>query len=116
MWRSNENPAFRSSFSEGIFKQKYAHEGAETWEALAATLVEDVVKDRMTTGDKQQLIRYIADMKFIPGGRYLYYAGRKARFFNNCYLLPLRRGYPRRLGEPLLESGECSHDRWWNRQ
>ena len=26
-------------------------------------------------------------MRFIPGGRYLYYAGRPAKFFNNCYLL-----------------------------
>ena len=26
-------------------------------------------------------------MKFIPGGRYLYYAGRPNKFFNNCYLL-----------------------------
>jgi ribonucleoside-diphosphate reductase alpha chain len=26
-------------------------------------------------------------MKFIPGGRYLYYAGRPKPFFNNCYLL-----------------------------
>lgn len=26
-------------------------------------------------------------MKFIPGGRYLYYAGRPIKFFNNCYLL-----------------------------
>lgn len=26
-------------------------------------------------------------MKFIPGGRYLYYAGRPVKFFNNCYLL-----------------------------
>jgi len=26
-------------------------------------------------------------MKFIPGGRYLYYAGRKVRYINNCFLL-----------------------------
>ena len=24
---------------------------------------------------------------FVPGGRYLYYAGRTAKFYNNCYLL-----------------------------
>ena len=29
----------------------------------------------------------IRDMKFIPGGRYLYYAGRKSKFYNNCFLL-----------------------------
>lgn len=86
-WRSNANPMFRSQFSETIFKQKYAHEGAETWEALAATLVHTVVKDRMSKDDKDQLIQYISEMKFIPGGRYLYYAGREAKFYNNCYLL-----------------------------
>jgi ribonucleoside-diphosphate reductase alpha chain len=34
-----------------------------------------------------QLKEYITDLKFIPGGRYLYYAGRPNKFFNNCYLL-----------------------------
>jgi ribonucleoside-diphosphate reductase alpha chain len=27
------------------------------------------------------------EMKFLPGGRYLYYAGRPLHFWNNCYLL-----------------------------
>jgi len=41
----------------------------------------------MTKDDKATLTRYITEMKFIPGGRYLYYAGRLNKFFNNCYLL-----------------------------
>lgn len=86
-WKSNENPVFRSSWSEHIFKQKYAHEGAATWDELASTLVEVICGDMMSKADKAQLREYIADMKFIPGGRYLYYAGREARFYNNCYLL-----------------------------
>ncbi len=86
-FRSNENPAFRSSFSETIFKQKYAHEGAETWNELCVTLVEDVCQDKMDKGSKDALTRFMQEMKFIPGGRYLYYAGRDAKFFNNCYLL-----------------------------
>jgi ribonucleoside-diphosphate reductase alpha chain len=86
-WRSNENPVFRSKFSEDIFRQKYAHEGAETWDQLASTLVEDVVGENMSKDDKDTLKKLIRDMKFIPGGRYLYYAGRPAKFFNNCYLL-----------------------------
>jgi ribonucleoside-diphosphate reductase alpha chain len=86
-FRSNENPMFRSSFSETIFKAKYAHEGAETWGQLAQTLVEDVCADDMSKGDKNALVALITDLKFIPGGRYLYYAGRRAKFFNNCYLL-----------------------------
>ena len=86
-FKSNENPMFRSKFSEDIFKAKYAHEGAETWAELAKTLVEDVCGGHMSKTDRDQLVQYITDMKFIPGGRYLYYAGRPNKFFNNCYLL-----------------------------
>jgi len=78
---------FRNKLSEDIFKLKYAHEGCETWSDLAKVLVEDVCQDKMSKGDKDQLTKYISDMKFIPGGRYLYYAGRDVKFFNNCYLL-----------------------------
>ena len=86
-FRSNQNPMFRSSFSETIFKQKYAHEGCETWNDLCRVLVEDVCGDLMSKSEKDQLTNYMQDMKFIPGGRYIYYAGRDAKFFNNCYLL-----------------------------
>jgi ribonucleoside-diphosphate reductase alpha chain len=41
----------------------------------------------MTTDEKDELKRMVTDLKFIPGGRYLYYAGRQNKFFNNCYLL-----------------------------
>ena len=95
-YRSNLNPMLRSKFSEDIFNHKYRHDGAETWAALAHTLVEDVCTSPIQSGgsdvyfskeDRQQLEEYIRDMKFIPGGRYLYYAGRLNKFFNNCYLL-----------------------------
>lgn len=86
-WRSNENPAFRSQFSEHIFKQKYAHEGAETWDELSSTLIQEVCEGYMSKDEIGQLTRYMRDMKFIPGGRYLYYAGRQAKYYNNCYLL-----------------------------
>lgn len=86
-WTSAQNPMFRSKFSEDIFNQKYRHEGALTWADLATTLVEDVCRGRMTKEEKSQLAEHIRDMKFIPGGRYLYYAGRSRKFFNNCYVL-----------------------------
>ena len=90
--KSNLNPMLRSKFSEEIFNLKYKHEGAETWEALANTLVDDVCTSPdlfvwFTLEEKAQLKEYIKDMKFIPAGRYLYYAGRQNKFFNNCYLL-----------------------------
>ncbi len=78
---------FRNSFGETIFNNKYAHDGARTWPELCRTLVEDVCRDGMSSADKNQLVEYMTDMKFIPGGRYLYYAGRPNKYFNNCYLL-----------------------------
>ena len=78
---------FRSQFSESIFNHKYTHEGAETWEELCATLTQEVCGGLMPQDDIDQLRQYMVEMKFIPGGRYLYYAGRPNPFYNNCYLL-----------------------------
>ena len=87
MFKSNKNPQFRSKFSEDIFYTKYAHKGAETMHELAATLVEDVCQEYLRKSEKDELISHISELRFIPGGRYLYYAGRHKKFFNNCYLL-----------------------------
>ena len=78
---------FRTKFSEDIFNHKYKHDGCETWEKLADTVVEDVCRENMSVSEKEQLKKIITEMKFIPGGRYLYYAGRPFKAFNNCYLL-----------------------------
>ena len=86
-FKSNENPMFRSKFSEDIFKQKYAHSRCNTWKDLAETLVDDVCGDYLEDDEIEYLTQVITDLKFIPGGRYLYYAGRPSKFFNNCYLL-----------------------------
>ena len=81
-FKSNSNPQFRSKFSEDIFKLKYAHSGCNTWSELADTLVKDVCgslrhgeENIMTVGEQEELAQYITDLKFVPGGRYLYYAG-----------------------------------------
>ena len=87
MFKSNRNPQFRSKFSEDIFNTKYSHEGAETFHELSCTLVNDVCQDYLTIDEKAELIDHISNLRFIPGGRYLYYAGRDKKFFNNCYLL-----------------------------
>jgi ribonucleoside-diphosphate reductase alpha chain len=78
---------FRTEFSKNIFDAKYKHELAETWDELSETLIEDVCDSRIEAEDKKQLIEVHKQMKFIAGGRYLYYAGRPHKFFNNCYLL-----------------------------
>ena len=93
-FKSNMNPMFRSKFSEDIFNLKYAHTGCDTWEQLARELVEDGCGDLrpdeealMNKEERRELRKYIKDLKFVPGGRYLYYAGRERRFYNNCFLL-----------------------------
>lgn len=78
---------FRTKFSEDIFRQKYAHEGAETWSQLSDVLIDDVCQDYIPEKTKVELKRAHSTMEFIAGGRYLYYAGRPLKFFNNCYLL-----------------------------
>mgnify|MGYP003345403919 CR=1 FL=1 len=85
---------FKNSFSENIFRFKYAQGPEDTWDALADRLMEDVCgsrwgKDRplMSDEDRAQLAQYIKEFKFVPGGRYLWYAGRKNSYFNNCFLL-----------------------------
>jgi ribonucleoside-diphosphate reductase alpha chain len=87
MWKSNENPAFRNKFSEDIFRQKYQHQDCETWDALARTLAQDVCGGLLKPDEISAIAQAISEMKFIPAGRYLYYAGRPAKYFNNCYLL-----------------------------
>ncbi len=85
---------FRNTYGENIFRLKYAQGPNDSWSALAERLVDDVCGTRsgtvhpiMSKDDRRQLVEYIKQFKFLPGGRYLYYAGRPAKYFNNCYLL-----------------------------
>lgn len=78
---------FRNPIAESVFNNKYRHEGAETWDELAVTLAKDVCGGLLPDSTVGAIAQAIAEMKFIPGGRYLYYAGRKKKYFNNCFLL-----------------------------
>ena len=85
---------FKNSFAENVFKFKYSQGPSDTWDALCERLVEDVCGSRwgtqpilMSKSDRDQLADYMKRMLFIPGGRYLYYAGRSFKAYNNCYLL-----------------------------
>ena len=84
----------KTQFAANIFRNKYAQGPNDSWDALADRLVEDVCGSRwgttialMSDGDRAQLAEYIKTMQFIPGGRYLYYAGRPYKAYNNCFLL-----------------------------
>lgn len=85
---------FKTEFANNIFKGKYASGVDDTWDALAERVVEDVCGSRWGTApvllsesDRKDLVEYIKTMKFLPGGRYLWYSGKKNSYWNNCYLL-----------------------------
>jgi ribonucleoside-diphosphate reductase alpha chain len=87
---------FKSVLGSNTFRNKYALSQVQSWHEKARHIVEDVCgtgiankypAPLMSKAEREQLVRYITEFKFMPGGRYIYYAGRKARFFNNCYLL-----------------------------
>lgn len=76
---------FRNSLAENVFNCKYRHEGCETWEKLSRSVVNEVCLE-MCEDERETLANFIADKKFIPGGRYLYYTNRGVKYYNNCYL------------------------------
>jgi ribonucleoside-diphosphate reductase alpha chain len=81
---------FRNSFAENVFRFKYAQGPGDTWSKLAERVIDDVCGGKaplMSKEDRAQLVQYIKDFKFLPGGRYIYYAGRPYHAWNNCYLL-----------------------------
>jgi hypothetical protein len=90
--KRNGMERFKTSFSRNVFRNKYAQGPDDSWDQLADRVVEDVCGTRwgtthklMSDGDMKQLAQYIKEMKFLPGGRYLYYAGRQFKAYNNCF-------------------------------
>ena len=89
-----EKKYFKNSFAENIFRNKYAQGPNDSWDALCRRVVEDICGTRLGTqpmlmskDEQNRLTHFMIEQKFIPGGRYLYYAGRPAHYYNNCYLL-----------------------------
>lgn len=83
-----------SQFSKTILEQKYSQtlkDGTkETWENIAYRVTKNVMK-AVNLSMKDQLCKdiyqAIVERKFIPGGRYLYSAGRNYHQTQNCLLL-----------------------------
>ena len=77
------------SFADTIFQAKYAWDygdGKETWSDTARRVSENVMGGTFPEG-VDAVSRLIRDRKFLPGGRYLYAAGRKFPQTQNCLLL-----------------------------
>lgn len=81
-----------SAFAQTVLNQKYAHgtkDGAkESWASVANRVGRTVLKSVGAPKPLvEQVINYIEERKFIPGGRYLYATGRPFHQVNNCLLL-----------------------------
>ena len=105
---------FKTSFAQNIFRQKYAQGPSDDWDALADRLVEDVCGSRggtlpvlMSEGDRRELAQHIKEMRFLPGGRYLYYAGRPNKYYNNCFLLRAEYDTREEWAELLWRASSC---------
>lgn len=75
-----------SQFAETIFKQKYSLNGEETWEGTARRVVDNVMRPHFPEM-ADDMIDAIRDRKFMPGGRYLYAAGKPIHQTQNCLLM-----------------------------
>lgn len=98
---------FKNQFGANIFRGKYALTPEQTWAEKAHDIVEDVTSLALHKDEQAFLYGAIRDMKFMPGGRYIYYAGRQARFWNNCYLLRGEEDTREEWGELLNRSTKC---------
>ena len=109
-----QSAPFRNSLGENVFRHKYAQGPEDSWTNLAIRCVDDVCGTMngtqhpiLSADERSQLVEYISTMKFIPGGRYLYYAGRPKHAWNNCYLLKAEEDTREEWGELKKRASNC---------
>ena len=77
-------------FAAGIHRRKYAFDRSEDWPGTARRVAENVM-GAVGYAPSSEVVLEVEAMirrrKFIPGGRYLYAAGRDYHQVNNCLLL-----------------------------
>ncbi len=82
----NKFDVFGSKFAQDIYLQKYSMDGQETWEQTCRRVVSAVCGQLVDDKTKAKILKFMIERKFIPGGRYLYSAGRSFHQVNNCFL------------------------------
>ena len=86
MEHQHTNDVFTSKFANDIYLQKYSMNGTEKWAETCERVVTAVCGQLVDTKTKNKILKYMTERKFIPGGRYLYSAGRSFHQVNNCFL------------------------------
>lgn len=85
--------SFTNPFAENIYTARYKHPEDKNWDGTTVRVIgapmhalEDRCEIRLD-GAKERLGGLMGRKQFIPGGRYLYAAGRDLHQVNNCVLL-----------------------------
>lgn len=82
----SEFDVFSTKFAQDIYLLKYSMDGVESWKDTAKRVVDSVCGQLLSKEDQEKIYEIILNRKFIPGGRYLYSAGRPLHQVNNCFL------------------------------
>jgi len=105
---------FKTDLGKNIFYNKYAQGSSDSWSNLAIRLVDDVCGTQggklhpiLSKDERDELTNCIINMQFIPGGRYLYYAGRPIHAWNNCFLLRAEEDTREEWSNILWRSSSC---------
>jgi ribonucleoside-diphosphate reductase alpha chain len=77
---------FSNKFSYDIYLQKYSMDGQETWSDTCKRVTKAVCGQLLDSDTQEKIYKLMLERKFIPGGRYLYSAGRPYHQVNNCFL------------------------------
>jgi ribonucleoside-diphosphate reductase alpha chain len=77
---------FGNKFTHNTYKQKYSLSGQEDWKDTSRRVTVSVTGQLLDKDEQEIIYNLINERKFIPGGRYLYSAGRPWHQVNNCFL------------------------------
>lgn len=82
----NQFDVFGTKFAQDIYLQKYSLDKQEKWEDTCKRVVSSVCGQLLDKEDQEAIFQLMLNRQFIPGGRYLYSAGRPWHQVNNCFL------------------------------
>jgi ribonucleoside-diphosphate reductase alpha chain len=85
---------FETDFAQAIYEKRYKHPKDRNWAGTAARVVHfpfEALREQAPAeflwDARERITRMVERREFMPGGRYLYAAGRDFHQVNNCVLL-----------------------------
>lgn len=104
---TGKTDVFGSKWAEDIFKDRYSMNGQETWSETCKRVVTAVCGQHLDQDTQQHIYDIMYSRKFIPGGRYLYAAGREIHQVNNCFLFRAEHDTREEWADVMQRSTSC---------